>query len=66
MNTTSELSKYNYKSYIFGDFNIDLLKFQTHSGTNSYLNNLFSQGFIQIITKPARVTHSSATLIDHL
>jgi len=27
---------------------------------------MFSQGFIQIITKPTRVTHSSATVIDHL
>ena len=66
MNITLEISKFNCKSYIFGDFNIDLLKFQTHLGTNTYLNNMFSQGFIQIITKPTRVTHSSATLIDHL
>ena len=66
LNITSELSKYNYKSYSFGDFNIDLLEFQTHSRTYSYLNNLFNQGFIQIITKPTRVAPSSATLINHV
>ena len=50
---------------IMGDMNIDLLKFQSHTNTCNYLDNLFSHGFLPTITKPTRVTQSSATLIDH-
>ena len=34
--------------------------------TNDYVDNIFSQGFLPLITKPTRVTSSSATLIDHI
>ena len=49
-----------------GDMNIDLLKCNCHNKTNEYLDNLFSYGFIPTISKPTRVTRSSATLIDHI
>lgn len=52
--------------YIMGDFNIDILKFQSHSKTGEFVDNSFSNGFIQLITKPTRVINGSATLIDHL
>ena len=54
------------KSTIMGDFNIDLLKYNSHEKTNDYVDNIFSQGFLPLITKPTRVTSSSATLIDHI
>ena len=60
------LAKENKESYIMGDINIDLLKFPHHSKTNEYLENIFSQGHIPLITKPTRVTDHSATLIDHI
>ena len=46
--------------------NVDLLKFETNVKTNEYLDAIFSNGFIPIITKPTRVSRSSATLIDHM
>ena len=49
-----------------GDMNIDLLKFEVHRRTDDYLNNLFSHGFLPDISKPTRVTNTSATLIDHI
>ena len=49
-----------------GDFNIDLLKYNSHDKTNNYVDNLFTQGFLPLITKPTRVTSTSATLIDHI
>jgi len=49
-----------------GDMNIDLLKFEQHTKTGEYLDNLFSQGSLPLITKPTRVTSHSATLIDHI
>ena len=49
-----------------GDMNIDLLKFEIHRRTDDYLNNLFSHRFLPVISKPTRVTNTSATLIDHI
>ena len=51
---------------IMGDFNVDLIKFNIHQRTNDYLENIFSCGFLPVILKPTRITHSSATLIDHI
>ena len=46
--------------------NIDLRKFETHLRTNEYLDSLFANVFVPLISKPTRVTTSSATLIDHM
>ena len=51
---------------LFGDFNINLLKFSNHSKTEDFLENVFFEGFLPTITKPTRVTPTSATLIDHI
>lgn len=51
---------------IMGDMNIDLLKFDIHDGTNAYLDNIFSRGFLPLILKPTRICASTASLIDHM
>ena len=53
-------------SIIMGDFNIDLLKYGINNKTNIYLDSVMSNGFIPMITKPTRKTHSTSTLIDHI
>ena len=60
------INRENKNGIIMGDFNIDLLKFGSHSKTSEYLDNILSHGFIPIISKPTRVTNTSATLIDHI
>ena len=45
--------------------NLDLLKLTHHPPTDDYVNNLFTSGFLQLITKPTRCKNNSATLIDH-
>ncbi len=60
------INKEEKRCTILGDMNIDLLKFDSHSKTNNYLENIFASGFLPMIHKPTRVTHSSATLIDHI
>ena len=45
---------------------INLLKYSEHKPTTDYLDTLLSHGMIPKITVPTRVTHSSATLIDHI
>lgn len=51
---------------LMGDFNIDLIKYNSHEKTNDLIDNIFSRGFVPSITKPTRVTLTSATLIDHI
>jgi len=53
-------------SYIFGDFNINLLSHSNNRQVSEYLDTLFSYGFLQNITYPTRVSNASATLIDYV
>ena len=53
-------------AYIMGDFNIDLLKSDTHRLTNEFLQGLYAQGFYPLISLPTRITDNSATLIDNI
>ena len=53
---TYKISNENKESYIMGDFNIDLLKFQTHGKTNDVIESMTSKGYLPLITKPTRVT----------
>ena len=48
-----------------GDFNINLLE-ENDTKANCYLNNYFENNFVPCITLPTRITHHSATLIDHI
>ena len=53
-------------SFLVGDFNIDVLKYNSCNYASEYIDLLFSHGFIQVVTKPTRCSHESATLIDHV
>ena len=50
-----------------GDFNIDLLNYESHHLTEEYINTMNFLSFQPMITKPTtRITDHSATLIDHI
>ena len=49
-----------------GDFNIYLLKHETHNNTNQFLDTMQRLGLYPIIDKPTRITDSSTTLIDNI
>ena len=51
---------------ICSDFNVNLLNFEIHNLTGSFINNLISKSFFPLITLPTRIKHQSATLIDHI
>ena len=53
-------------SYIMGEFNLDLLKCDEHAPTLEYLNVLYANSYLPMITRPTRVTQKSATLIDNI
>jgi hypothetical protein len=49
-----------------GDYNVDLLKFDTHPLTSEFLESNLSLAVFPTINKPTRVTSNSATLIDNI
>ena len=46
----------------FGDFNIDLIKYDKHSRKNEFIDSLFSDMFFPYILHPTRVTGYSQTI----
>ena len=46
-----------------GDFNINLLNYESHSDANEFLNNVISNYLLPYILHPTRVTDHSATVI---
>ena len=60
------LKNLNKQCYIMGDFNINLLNYDPHMETHDYVNTIFSNSLIPQITKPSRITPTTATLIDNI
>ena len=56
----------NRCTYILGDINIDICTSNRSTAAQEYINVLTCKGFFSIITKPTRVTETSATIIDHI
>ncbi len=55
------------KDIIIGtDQNLDYLKINDHANTAKFLEINLSFGVLPTITKPTRITHSTATLIDNI
>ena len=51
--------------FVCGDFNIDLLKHETHNTTKEFLDTMYSLDLHPLIDKPTRITDNSTTLIDN-
>ena len=58
--------KNNKVLYLCGDYNIDLIKENSHKQTKQFIDTMFSVGLFPLITKPSRITNHSATLIDNI
>lgn len=52
--------------YLLGDFNINLLNYNSDNNVKDFVNMLYTYYIFPVITKPTRVTSTSATLIDHI
>ena len=61
-----KIDKENKVCYLMGDFNVDLLKSESHDYSNRFAEQLFTFSFSTHITKPTRVTSHTATLIDNI
>ena len=63
----AKLDKHKNKTIILvGDFNIDLIKHDTDKHGQELINLTTSHGFLQVISRPTRITDHTATLIDHI
>ena len=49
-----------------GDLNCDLLKHSSNENFQNLINTMAQYGFLQIVSRPTRITDHSATLIDHV
>ena len=56
----------NKEVVIMGDFNLDLLEHRTLKPSATFLNTMLSFGLLPTITRPSRVTDTTATLLDNI
>ena len=49
-----------------GDFNITLVKYDSHTPTTDFVNTFFSNNFLPCITHPTRLSKVSSTVIDSM
>ena len=62
----SSIDKKKNEVVVVGDMNLDLLKYDTHAATASYLDIMNHHRFLPRIVRPTRIKRQSATLIDHI
>ena len=48
------------------DHNVDLLKGNLHTPTHNFIENVTNLNLYPTITRPSRITHHSAMLIDNI
>ena len=60
------LSHENKTIVIMGDFNIDLLKYDTEKDSADFLDSMYASFLLPFISTPSRVTPRSKTLIDNI
>ena len=51
--------------YLCGDFNVDLVKYKDNI-VSDFINLMFSFSLFPLITRPTRITDTTATLLDHV
>ena len=60
-------TKKKWKNVILGlDHNLDFLKSSTHKGMQNFVQTTLEHGLVPTITRPTRITKSTATLIDNI
>ena len=62
----AKINKTNKECYLTGDFNIDLLKYDSHNKSAEFINSMTALSFLPTILQPSRITEHSFTLIDNI
>ena len=61
-----QFSYENKEIIVMGDFNIDILKYDSDCGSATFLDNMYETLLLHYVTSPTRVTPRSQTLIDNI
>ena len=61
-----KISKEKKNVFLLGDFNVDLLKYDKHAGTNGCIESLSSYMYLPYILHPTSVTVHSQTITDNI
>ena len=61
-NLRSDKRHKNCEIQIVSDFNVNNLNFAQHELTNTYLETMFSNNLLPVITRPTRIHHTSCEL----
>ena len=64
--TLEKLSLENKNIILLGDFNINLINYESNRETNEFVDLISSNSLIPHILKPTRITTHSKTLIDNI
>ena len=62
----SNQAVFNKQVFILGDFNINLLNYNSSTPITNYVNFFFSKHFLPYIIHPSRISGHSSTLIDNI
>ena len=65
-NILNQIRTQNKMVYLMGDYNINLRNSGTHEHTSEFVDILYSNEFLPLISRPTRITSNSATLIDNI
>ena len=60
------LSSQNKKTILLGDFNVDLLNYDSNHDVSNFLDTMDSNLLLPQITSPTRITAKLSTLIDNI
>ena len=61
-----KITKVNKLCYIMGDFNVNIMNYQTNNLTGQFLDSMYSNLLSPLINRPTRITSHTATLIDNI
>ena len=60
------VSKEKELCYSVGDFNINILNYDSHSATANFVDLHYVHSFLPLIYRPTRITQNSTTIIDNI
>lgn len=64
--TLTNISREGKPIYILGDFNMNLLDYDTEPKVHNFLNIMYENLLVPAINKPTRITKNTATCIDNI
>jgi hypothetical protein len=64
--TLMKINNENKCTYILGDFNTNIMNSDTHGSTADFLELMFSNSMLPLISKPTRITNHTYSLIDNI